>query len=130
MITSVIDARPCATDSVDLSVLNSFDDPDMGGDAGLIIELIDLYQAEATNLVDHIRTGLQNDDWPAVKRAAHSLRGSSSNLGILQMALIADDLEHLPLNDTTAAGSLLFSMEQELIRVYVILDEERNRRSV
>lgn len=130
MITSVVDARPSATDSVDLSVLNSFDDPDMGGDADLIIELIDLYQNEAAKLVETIRTGLQNDDWPVVKRAAHSLRGSSSNLGILQMALIADDLEHLPLNDMAAAGSLLLNLEQELIRVYVILDEERNRRAV
>ena len=130
MITSVVDARPSTNDSVDFSVLNGFDDPEMGDDTDLVIELIDLYQTEAAKLVETIRTALGNNDWPTAKRAAHSLRGSSSNLGILQMALISDDIEHLPGQDLSAAEPLVLSLEQELIRVTVILDQERNRRSV
>jgi HPt (histidine-containing phosphotransfer) domain-containing protein len=129
MITADVDVQPRSTDSIDLSVLASFDDPDMGGEPDLVIELIDLYQDEAARLVEVIRTGLQNSDWTSVKRAAHSLRGSSSNLGILQIALISDDLEHKQFADVAAAEPLFQSLEQELTRVNVILEQERKRRS-
>jgi HPt (histidine-containing phosphotransfer) domain-containing protein len=132
MITAEVETQftnALPTDSVDLSVLTSFDDPELGGEPDLIVELIDLYQEEAGKLVETIRTGLQNNDWPMVKRAAHSLRGSSSNLGILQMALISDDLEHLQFLDSSAAEPYLNNLEQELVRVNVILNTERDRRT-
>lgn len=127
MISSDMDLQSPSTESIDLSVLESLDDPEMG-EPELIIELIDLYRDESARLVELIRTGLQDNDWNAVKRAAHSLRGSSSNLGILRVASISDELEHQEFADLDAAGPHFQSLEEELARVSAILEQERNRR--
>ena len=76
-----------------------------------------------------IRDGLANDDWLSAKRAAHSLRGSSSNLGILQMSMIAGALEQLTTNQDASAAELLQGLEDEFTRVEEILLAERQRRT-
>lgn len=115
-------------ESVDLEVLGSFDDSSFEGEPSLTVELIDLYQEEVPRLFQGIEEGLGSHDWKTISRLAHSLKGCSANLGILQMALIAADLEHLPTNDAQAASQLLISLEEEFQRVTPILIQERSRR--
>ena len=118
-----------AVQTVDLAILASFDEAQEEGEPDFVVELIDLYLAEAPWFFSSIRDGLANDDWPSAKRAAHSLRGSSSNLGILQMASIADALEHLTSTQDASAKKLLQSLEDEFTRVEEILLAERRRRT-
>lgn len=115
--------------SVDLEILAGFDDAQEEGEPDFVVELIDLYLAEAPRIFSTIRTALANNDWPSAKRAAHSLRGSSSNLGILQMAAIADDLEHRAANSEVSAEQLLRELEAEFVNVETILLAERQKRS-
>lgn len=115
--------------TVDLEILGSFDEAQEEGEADFVVELIDLYLDEAPRLFSSIREGLANNDWTTSKRSAHSLRGSSANLGILQMAFIAEELEHLPANDILSANHLLLSLKAEFKSVYRILLEERQRRT-
>ena len=63
-----------------------------------------------------------------MKREAHSLRGSSGNLGALQMALICDEIEGLESGDPFPIEALLGCLEQELERVLHIFLAERQRR--
>ncbi|HEV8370451.1 MAG TPA: Hpt domain-containing protein [Pyrinomonadaceae bacterium] len=113
--------------SVDLSVLSSFEDPDTTDASGLVVELIDLYQKEATRLLETMRQGIETKDWSVVKRAAHSLRGSSGNLGVLRMACVCDRMEHSELSHTLAT-QLLQDLEEEFVHVGHILVAERQRR--
>jgi len=115
-------------EKVDLAILASFDEAQEEGEPDFVVELIDLYLAEVPRFFSSIREGLANGDWLSAKRAAHSLRGSSSNLGILQMALIADALEHLTADQDTNAAELLQGLEDEFTRVEEILLAERQRR--
>jgi len=117
-----------AVQSVDLAILASFDEAQEAGEPDFVVELIDLYLEEAPRFFSSIRDGLANDDWLSAKRAAHSLRGSSSNLGILQMSLIAGALEHLTTNQDASAAELLQGLEDEFTRVEEILLAERQRR--
>ena len=117
-----------AVQTVDLAILASFDEAQEEGEPDFVVELIDLYLDEAPRLFTSIRDGLANDDWLSAKRAAHSLHGSSSNLGILQMALIAGALEHLTENQDASAAELLQGLEDEFTRVEEILLAERQRR--
>jgi len=117
-----------AIQTVDLAILASFDEAQEEGEPDFVVELIDLYLEEAPRFFDSIRDGLANDDWLSAKRAAHSLRGSSSNLGILQLALIADALEHLTSTQDASAAGLLQGLEDEITRVEKILLAERQRR--
>jgi HPt (histidine-containing phosphotransfer) domain-containing protein len=116
-------------EAVDLDILNSFDEAQVDGEPDFIVELIDLYLDEAPRLFNAVREGLAHDDWLSAKRAAHSLRGSSSNLGIPQMALIAGDLEYLAANEEVAAEQLLCGLEDEFTRVENVLLMERQRRT-
>ena len=118
-----------AVQTVDLAILAGFDEAQEEGEPDFVVELIDLYLVEAPWFFSSIRDGLANDDWPSAKRAAHSLRGSSSNLGILQMALIAGALEHLTSTQDASAPELLQGLEDEFTRVEEILLVERRRRT-
>ena len=117
-----------AVQTVDLAILASFDEAQEEGEPDFVVELIDLYLQEAPRIFSTIREGLANNDWLTAKRAAHSLRGSSGNLGILQMALLAGALEHLMADQDASAAELLQGLEDEFTRVEEILLAERQRR--
>lgn len=117
------------TPAVDLAVLAIYDDAQIEGEPDFVIELIDLYLSEVPRLFDTIRKSVANKDRSTAKRAAHSLRGSSGNLGVLQMATLAGELEHLENDYTNVAPEMLRSLENEFERVKEILNAERQRRS-
>ena len=117
-----------AVQSVDLAILASFDEAQEEGEPDFVVELIDLYLGEAPRFFSSIREGLANHDWLSAKRAAHTLRGSSSNLGILQMTLLAGALEQLTATQDASAAELLQGLEDEFTRVVEILRAERQRR--
>ena len=114
--------------SVDLEILAGYDEAQEEGEPDFVVELIDLYVTEAPRFFNAIHEGLANHDWLSAKRAAHTLRGSSSNLGVLQMAQIADQLEHLTSNQETTGVELLQCLRQEFSRVEEIFLAERQRR--
>jgi HPt (histidine-containing phosphotransfer) domain-containing protein len=118
-----------AVQTVDLAILASFDEAQEPGEPDFVVELIDLYLEEAPRFFSSIRDALANDDWLSTKRAAHSLRGSSSNLGIIQMSMIAGALEQLATNQDASAAELLQGLEDEFRRVEEILLAERQRRT-
>lgn len=117
------------TQAVDLAVLAIYDDAQIEGEPDFVVELIDLYLSEVPRLFDTIRKAVANKDRSTARRAAHSLRGSSGNLGVLQMATIAGELEHLENDYSAVAPELLLSLENEFERVKEILNAERQRRS-
>jgi HPt (histidine-containing phosphotransfer) domain-containing protein len=114
--------------AVDLAVLASYEEAQIEGEPDFVVELIDLYLDEVPRLFDSIHTAIQNDDSSTAKRAAHTMRGSSGNLGVLQIAAIAGELEHLPNPCGTSATQLLQSLETEFQRVKEILHAERQKR--
>lgn len=126
LIDQTVTTRPLG---VDLETLAGFDETQKEGELDFVVELIDIYLAEAPLIFSSIRDGLATNDWLSTKRAAHSLRGSSSNLGVLQMAEIAGELEHLTENQNVAGGQLLTRLEDEFHRVETILLQERQRRT-
>jgi len=115
--------------AVDLAVLTSYEEAQIEGEPDFVVELIDLYLDEVPRLFDALQTAIQDNDSTSAKRAAHSLRGSSANLGVLQIAAIADELEHLDSPCGTSAVQLLQSLENEFRRVKEILSAERQKRS-
>jgi histidine phosphotransfer protein HptB len=91
--------------------------------------LIDLYLEDARRRLAVMKLSLATSNWLSVKREAHSLRGSSGNLGALQMALICDEIEGLESPDPfPSIEALLGCLEQELEQVVHIFVIERQRR--
>jgi HPt (histidine-containing phosphotransfer) domain-containing protein len=115
--------------AVDLAVLRSYENIQLDGEPDLIVELIDLYLEDARRRLAVMKLSLGKRNWPSVKREAHSLRGSSGNLGALQMALICDEIEGLESPDLfPSIEALLGCLEEELEQVVHIFVAERQRR--
>ena len=115
--------------AVDLAVLHDFEKIQLDGEPDLIVELIDLYLEDAPRRVGVMRESLAKKNWLSVKREAHSLRGSSGNLGAFQMALICDEIEVIESGDPSPSVELLINcLEQELERVLHTFLAERHRR--
>jgi HPt (histidine-containing phosphotransfer) domain-containing protein len=123
----VITHHPLA--AVDFSVLKGLDDGPVEGEPDLVTELIDLYLGEVPQLIDSIRKGLEKNDWKSARRAAHTLRGSSGNIGVLQLSSLAGKLERLDETEANLARSLCEDLEREFVRVKELLLEERRRRA-
>ena len=114
--------------AVDLDVLRSYDKIQLDGEPDLIVELIDLYMEDARRRLAVMKLSLTETNWLSLKREAHSLRGSSGNLGALKMALICDEIEGLESRDPFAFEALLACLEQELHQVLQVFLAERQRR--
>jgi len=115
--------------AVDLDVLRSYEKIQLDGEPDLIVELIELYIEDARRRLTVMKESLAQRNWLSVKREAHSLRGSSGNLGALQTALICDQIEGLESGDLfPSAEALLGCLEQELEQVLHIFLAERQRR--
>ncbi len=116
--------------AVDLAVLSTCEKIQLDGEPDLIVELIDLYLEDARRRLAVMKLSLAKRNWLSVKREAHSLRGSSGNLGALQMALICDAIEGVEARDLgPSTEALLGCLEQELEQVSNIFLAERQRRS-
>jgi HPt (histidine-containing phosphotransfer) domain-containing protein len=116
-------------DAVDLDVLNAFQQlqPDDGSD--LIVELIDLYLQDASQRIAEITEASAKGEWATVNRAAHNLRGSSSNLGVRHTAEICGELERADGRLARAAvAELIERLNAELVRASELLIAERQRR--
>ena len=117
------------SNAVDLTVLRSYENIQLDGEPDLIVELIDLYLEDARRRLAVMKESLAKMNWLSLKREAHSLRGSSGNLGALQMALICDEIEGLESLDLfPSIETLLGCLKQELEQVFHILLAERQRR--
>lgn len=71
-------------------------------DPGLLDELIDLFLTGTPQLLDQMRRGMEDEDGPALRRAAHTLKGSSGQIGALRMQDICATIETL-----ASTGSLV-----------------------
>ncbi len=119
------------TEVVDQTVFASLEDAQEDGEPDLIIELIDLYLGDTPQWVKAIRVGVAQADAAAIKRAAHTLKGSSSTVGVCQVAEICKLLEQLNGQDIAGKGdTLVYLLEREFERARTALLNERDRRCV
>ena len=120
---------PTLTNTVDLAVLEGYEEAQIEGEPDFVVELIDLYLNEVPRIFAALHTAIENNDCATAKRAAHSLRGSSNHLGVLQLATLAGELEHLENPCSTSARELFQQLQNEFGPVREILTAERRRRS-
>ncbi len=79
----------------DPSLLKEFET--LMGDSGdrMVSELISLYLQEASSLINEMGKMIAHPDVDALRRAAHTLKGNSSQVGATQLAVLCQNLETL-----------------------------------
>jgi HPt (histidine-containing phosphotransfer) domain-containing protein len=91
----------------------------------VVAELVTLYLDHAPPKLAAIRDGIAAGDAGAVKRAAHSLKGSSANVGARGMQQVCEALEQQAGGgNVSGAPALLGQLEQELAVVTAALRAE------
>ncbi|MBD7978334.1 MULTISPECIES: Hpt domain-containing protein [Pseudomonas] len=90
--------------------------------------LLDTYLADSEERLSLLRTAVREADPYTLREAAHSFKGSCSNMGVSYLADLCQQLELCGQNgDLHQAHSLLRLIEKELTIVRVLFRAERRR---
>ncbi len=113
-------------DLIDQSVIEGLRELGGAEDPGLLVELIDLYLADAPQRMAEIEQSLARGDWELIERAAHTLKSASANIGALGLSAICLELEcQARGRDAQVCGSLFRRSAENLARVENALRELR-----
>lgn len=116
-------------DAVDLAVLNSLEGAQVEGEPDIVVELMELYLEDASSKLAAMHEDLKGNGGKSLARLAHSLKGSSANLGARRMATLCDELERMGEGDLSRGGRALINrLELELSCVRRVFEAERRRR--
>ena len=113
---------------LDFEVLKAFEKLKSDDGSDILIELIDLYLRGTSQTILAMRKAADQEDWVLLKRAAHTLKGSSATLGLHQIAKTSQDLEAASPSSTADAHMLVDLLESKFLEVKPLLLAERNRR--
>ena len=94
------------------------------GEPDILGELFDLFLQDTPTRLRAMREAVKLEDNEAVQRIAHSLKGSSANLGAQQMAAMCEDLERQA-RGGAAAAEVVTQLETEFARVQEAMQAER-----
>ena len=121
-------SRALTTDMLDFEALTAFEKVKSDDGSDVVIELIDLYLQSTSQLIIAMLKAAREGEWASLKRAAHTLKGSSSTLGVRQIERICQDLEDAPLSPGGNVHILMRLLESKFVEVKPVLIQERNRR--
>lgn len=84
--------------------------------------LIDTFVQDSTDRISTLREVMNGADTDLIRRAAHSFKGSSSNIGALQLSALCSAVEKKALaNNLEGLAGDLDSIEHEFAQVLVLL---------
>jgi HPt (histidine-containing phosphotransfer) domain-containing protein len=87
----------------------------LGGDPGVLREVVSLFASECSRLVGEIRRALERGDAPDLARAAHSLKGTLATLSATQAQNAALRLEILGRGGELADAAGAFAELEETV---------------
>ena len=96
------------------------------GDPDFISELAQVFLDDSSSRLAALREAVEGDDASSVQRIAHTLKGSSGNMGATKMAAICADLQEAGASGTLArVPELLGRLEEEFERARPALEARR-----
>lgn len=112
---------------LDLSLIEGIKSLQVPGEADFLTELIDMYLVDSQELIEKYKEGVKKQDKDMIRRAVHSLKGISGNLGGRSMAPICIQIEDLAEEmNFPALDAITPRLMQEYRRVCSALKELRN----
>jgi signal transduction histidine kinase/DNA-binding response OmpR family regulator/HPt (histidine-containing phosphotransfer) domain-containing protein len=121
-----VDALP---EPIDRAALEGLRALQAEGEPDVVAEFIALFVEEAPPLLAAIRAGIMAGDADAVRRAAHSLKSGSANMGAHRMAALCAALEHQGRSGSLdGAAVVVAQLEREWERVTAALATKQERK--
>ncbi len=81
------------TDVLDMTVIEELLSLSDDGDPELLLDLIGMFLADGPTKLSSIVEGLGSGDLEQIERAAHSLKGSSGNLGARRLQYACEEMQ-------------------------------------
>lgn len=122
--------RTVTTDMLDFEVLSAFEKVKSDDGSEVVIELIDLYLQGTSQLIITMLNAANDGEWAVLERSAHTLKGSSSTLGLREIANICQAVEEASFSRRRDVHTLMNLLESKFVEVKPVLVQERNRRRV
>jgi HPt (histidine-containing phosphotransfer) domain-containing protein len=99
----------------------------VGGDAEILVSLVDIFFTEIGPMMDSLRTATKNSDALQVERAAHRIKGSVSIFGAVAATETALELEKIGRSgDPKNASETLALLEQQVAHMQPALEKFRS----
>jgi CheY-like chemotaxis protein/HPt (histidine-containing phosphotransfer) domain-containing protein len=114
-------ASPKILASLDTSVLIGLGALQQSGEPDFVTELINLFLTDASQQIERLENAGQAD---TIKQLAHTLKGSSGNLGVCRLAALSDQLEE-EAADVDQARALITEIKSEFENVRRVLKPMR-----
>jgi len=124
-------ARPARAqpEPLDRMVLAELRNLQAEGEPDLVNELFEMFRAQFPALMADMRAAVAQRDAEQLKRLAHKVKGSSSNLGAQHLATLSDELEKQAERGTIdGVEAQLAQLAQEFDRVWQAFEAEHRRR--
>ncbi len=87
-------SSPQPTSSLDLEAIENLRSLGDEGDDTFLREIIGLYLEDVPQRIADLKSARAGDDRSLYVRSAHTVKGSSANVGAVEVRLIAERLEH------------------------------------
>jgi HPt (histidine-containing phosphotransfer) domain-containing protein len=108
----------CALSSIDPDAIANLRDLNPGDGGEFLREIIGIYIDDTPKRLADLRVCLASGDVTTFTRAAHTIKGSSANLGAQVLKGIAERLEQISRKDGLATvAPLIADCEAEFVRV-------------
>jgi two-component system, sensor histidine kinase and response regulator len=113
---------------IDLSVIAGLRELSEPGRPEPLVELIQLFLKDAHPKLERMNSALRGKDLTTLALAAHSLKGSASNLGARRLADLCAAMEkHAKASDLAESANILLETESEFHRVEAALVVEMHK---
>jgi CheY-like chemotaxis protein len=111
------------TTCIDPAVLASF--VEMIGEGGeeLAREITSMYIRDVPRLIQEMEQAVAEKDAELLRRAAHTLKGNSNQVGAVQLAALSLDLEQVAKTGSVDGAGLLDQIRKEFTRVETVLSQ-------
>jgi CheY-like chemotaxis protein len=101
----------------------------IGGDTDLLEQLVELFIQRYQAMLEAIKTALADKDQEAVEQAAHTLKGTASNLCASEVVLYAGQLEAIGRLGTLVEGPMIYTqLEKAVLRLLQHLEQRSQRK--
>lgn len=115
-------------DVLDVETLTAFEKVKSEDGSDFVIELIDLYLEGTPQRIQAIREAACEKDWVVLKQTAHTIKGSSSTLGLHRVARVCQELEATSSSSSDVVAGLVQALESRFVEAREALITERKRR--
>jgi HPt (histidine-containing phosphotransfer) domain-containing protein len=112
---------------LDREVLKAFEKVKSDDGSDILIELIDLYLQATSERITAMRDAADERDWDLLKRNAHTLKGSSSTIGLRRIAQVCEELEATSFTSGDVVDTFVQALESRFIEAREALIAERER---